>query len=224
MEQSIANNRERDRWIELNAINSISLDLCYYSWLLLFSFSLCFLYFLHLMCTYQKGKWKHQRETDSNNNIMITEIWWNARKDTLLNWVLDTKQNIKWFCQLLTQNSQSYCHLFSVFVMMLDRVYRHNKNQEFTYGARSEKQQYLIYVGNVLADWNTIKSTESRIWCCVRYALRKKMCFKKKKMALSLCISFLPLFRFLPRLQRVCTRKKKCKRALEASSPCGCYA
>lgn len=46
----------------------------------------------------------------------------------------------------------SHCHIFSVFVMMLDRVYRHNKNQEFMYGTRSErKQQNLIYDGNVLA-------------------------------------------------------------------------
>lgn len=177
--QSIANNRQRDRWIELNAINSISLDLRYSFWLLLFSssFSSLFFFTFSIWCsTYQKGKWKHQntRERFKQQHHDYRDLMKCAQRYTFK---LSFRYQAKHQMILSVSNAKftkALSYIFRFFVMMLDRVYRHNKNQEFTHGTRSEKQQYLIYGGNVLAAWNSIKSTESRIWCCVRYALRKK--------------------------------------------------
>lgn len=70
--------------------------------------------FCILICSYQKGKWKQKPEQSKrNNNVMIIQICWNARKDIHLNWVFRCERNIKWFCQLLTK-CPGHCHIHSI--------------------------------------------------------------------------------------------------------------
>lgn len=56
-------------WNELNTITSISLGP---SLLLTISFA-SFCFYLHLMCTYQKGKWKHRNQ--STRDIQTATSW-----------------------------------------------------------------------------------------------------------------------------------------------------
>lgn len=98
------------------------------------------------MCTYQKVKWKHHSSRIPKREIQIQQhhdyrdLTECAQRYTFK---LSFRYQAKHQMILSASNAKfsSHCHIFSVFVMMLDRVYRHNKNQEFMYGMRSEKKK-----------------------------------------------------------------------------------